>query len=190
MAAASDGAKVISSLDACKSTSSGMSIEADALTVPDAVTTCSAAARVTGRRLSEASEPAAHSALMSSWVNPACPGLNVQYTGTLAFGPTLTVFSRGVRTSPFSTFSRTFISCGSSVRLWTVAKTLMLSPSVNVRGSIGQTMTGLKVRKLALAEPTCIFGDTAVTTTCQLVSESGSLNDTLALPVSSVRTVA
>ena len=61
---------------------------------------------------------------------------------------------------------------------------------VNTRGIIGQTMIGLKVRKLALCCPTCILAETAVTTTRQLVRESGSLNRATARPWASVRSRA
>ena len=100
------------------------------------------------------------------------------------------VVSSGVRISPFSTFNFTLMRCGTSVRLWTLAKTLTTSPSVKVRGSIGQTMIGLKVRNWLFVWPTCIFFDTAVTTTCQLVNESGTLKSTRDLPSLSVRTEA
>ena len=58
------------------------------------------------------------------------------------------------------------------------------------RGSIGQIMTARVLLKRAVPVPTCIFAETAVTWTRQFVSESGSLNVVVALPVLSVRRFA
>lgn len=51
-------------------------------------------------------------------------------------------------------------------------------------------MIGLVDVNLALWLPTCMSREMAVTTTCQFVSESGSLKRTVARPFSSVRTAA
>jgi 2-amino-4-hydroxy-6-hydroxymethyldihydropteridine diphosphokinase len=93
-------------------------------------------------------------------------------------------------TAPFSAVKCTSTTSSLSVRLWTVPKTRTVSPSVKVRGSIGQIMIERVLLNLAMPLPTCIFGETAVTWTRQLVSESGSLNFVAALPVASVRSFA
>src|SRR6185437_13807957 len=97
MSAASDGAKLTSSDDAFRSTPAGIFNVASSLTTPDAVTICSAADRLTGRRFSDASLPAGQSAVISNCVKPGLSALNVQYTGTLPPAGTSTNFSGAVR---------------------------------------------------------------------------------------------